>query len=406
MNLKEIETRKSEILKESANADLKTLKLLNEEMDDLNAYAEKLRKKESDAVEKRKEIADKINNNEIETNVIQKEVQKQNLVEQRNKRKGDKMENTQFDSVEYRNAFMEFAKSGNMAEEFRSVAMTSGNSAVIPVTVLNKIVEKLESYGNILPLVTKMNYPAGVAIPTSELASPAIWTTETDMSTNGIAVEGKVTGSVTFAAYPLVKAIGLSFLARVQTLSAFEAAIANNVSAAMAKAMESAIINGTGSGQPKGILKETAAKTVELSKTLAYEDIVKIKKAIPSAYRTGAVLVMNEATFYSFLAITDKQGQPVARMNQGIDGNPNYEIFGTRVIVTDFMKDYDAAAKGETVAFVVQMDKYVMNTAYDIDLVTYIDNATRNKVYQSVAAVDGKLVDKNGLVFITKSNAT
>lgn len=406
MNLKEIETRKSEILKESANADLKTLKLLNEEMDDLNAYAEKLRKKESDAVEKRKEIADKINNNEIETNVIQKEVQKQNLVEQRNKRKGDKMENTQFDSVEYRNAFMEFAKSGNMAEEFRSVAMTSGNSAVIPVTVLNKIVEKLESYGNILPLVTKMNYPAGVAIPTSELASPAIWTTETDMSTNGIAVEGKVTGSVTFAAYPLVKAIGLSFLARVQTLSAFEAAIANNVSAAMAKAMESAIINGTGSGQPKGILKETAAKTVELSKTLAYEDIVKIKKAIPSAYRTGAVLVMNEAIFYSFLAITDKQGQPVARMNQGIDGNPNYEIFGTRVIVTDFMKDYDAAAKGETVAFVVQMDKYVMNTAYDIDLVTYIDNATRNKVYQSVAAVDGKLVDKNGLVFITKSNAT
>lgn len=406
MNLKEIEIRKSEILKESETADLKTLKLLNEEMDDLNAYAEKLRKAEMQEVEKRKEIADKINNNEIETNIIQKEVQKQNLVEQRNKRKGDKMENTQFDSIEYRNAFMEFAKSGQMAEEFRSVAMTSGNSAVIPVTVLNKIVEKLESYGNILPLVTKMNYPAGVAIPTSELASPAVWTTETDMSTNGVAVDGKVTGSITFAAYPLVKAIGLSFLARVQTLSAFEAAIANNVSAAMAKAMESAIINGTGSGQPKGILKETAAKTVELSKALAYEDIIKVKKAIPSAYRTGAVLVMNEATFYSFLAITDKQGQPVARMNQGINGEPNFEIFGTRAIVTDFMKDYDAAAKGETVAFVVQLDKYVMNTAYDIDLVTYIDNATRNKVYQSVAAVDGKLVDKNGLVFITKSNAT
>lgn len=402
MTLEQIEQRKAEILDESANADLETLKLLNEEMDDLNAYAEKLRKAEIAEVEKRKQIADKINKDEIETTQIQEEVQKQNLVEQR---KGDNNMNTQFDSIEYRNAFMQFAMTGNMSEEFRAVAMTSGNSAVIPTTILNQIVEKLESYGNILPLVTKMNYPAGVAIPTSELASPAVWTTETDMSTTGIAVEGKVTGSVTFAAYPLVKAIGLSFLARVQTLSAFEAAIANNVSAAMAKAMESAIINGSGSGQPKGILKETTAKTVELSKTLAYEDIIKIKKAIPSAYRTGAVLVMNEATFYSFLAIVDKNGQPVARMNQGIDGNPNYEIFGTRVIVTDFMKDYDAAGKGETVAFVVQLDKYVMNTAYDIDLVTYIDNATRNKVYQSVAAVDGKLVDKNGLVFINKSNA-
>ena len=403
MTLQEIEQRKAAILDESANADLKKLEELNNEMDKLNAEAEEIRKAEAQEVEKRKEIADKINNDEIETNVIQKEVQKQNLVEQR---KGDtKMNNTQFDSVEYRNAFMQFAMTGNMSEEFRSVAMTSGNSAVIPVTVLNQIVEKLESYGNILPLVTKMNYPAGVAIPTSELASPAIWTTENDMSTTGVAVEGKVTGSVTFAAYPLVKAIGLSFLARVQTLSAFEAAIANNVSAAMAKAMESAIINGSGSGQPKGILKETAAKTVELSKALAYEDIIKVKKAIPSAYRTGAVLVMNEATFYSFLAITDKNGQPVARMNQGLNGEPNFEIFGTRVIVTDFMKDYDSAGKGETVAFAVQLDKYVMNTAYDIDLVTYIDNATRNKVYQSVAAVDGKLVDKNGLVFINKSNA-
>lgn len=403
MTLNEIEQRKAAILEESATADLETLKLLNEEMDDLNSYAERLRKAEMQEVEKRKEIADKINNDEIEANIIQEEVTKTNLVEQR---KGDtKMENTQFDSVEYRNAFMEFAKTGNMSEEFRAVAMTTNNSAVIPVTVLNQIVEKLESYGNILPLVTKMNYPAGVAIPTSELASPAIWTTETDMSNTGIAVEGKVTGSVTFAAYPLVKAIGLSFLARVQTLSAFEAAIANNVSAAMAKAMESAIINGTGSGQPKGILKETVTNKVELSKVLAFDDFIKIKKAIPAAYRNGAVIVMNEATFWDFMNVVDKNGQPVARTNQGLDGNVNYEIYGTKVVVTDWMKDLTSAAKGETVAFVVQLDKYVMNTAYDIDLVTYIDNATRNKVYQSVAAVDGKLVDKNGLVFINKSNA-
>ena len=402
MTLKEIEQRKAVILDESATADLKRLEELNAEMDELNKQAEEIRKAEVAEVEKRKEIADKINNDEIEATVIQQEVTKTNLVEQR---KGDTNMNTQFDSVEYRNAFMEFAKSGNMAEEFRSVAMTSGNSAVIPTTVLNQIVEKLESYGNILPLVTKMNYPAGVAIPTSELASPAVWTTETDMTTNGVAVEGKVTGSVTFAAFPLVKAIGLSFLARVQTLSAFEAAIANNVSAAMAKAMESAIINGTGSGQPKGILKETVTNKVELSKTLSFDDFIKIKKAIPAAYRNGAVIVMNEATFWDFMNVVDKNGQPVARTNQGLDGNVNYEIYGTKVVVTDWMKDLTSAANGETVAFVVQLDKYVMNTAYDIDLVTYIDNATRNKVYQSVAAVDGKLVDKNGLVFINKSNA-
>ena len=86
----------------------------------------------------------------------------------------------------------------------------------------------------------------------------------------------------------------------------------------------------------------------------------------------------------------------------GLNGEPLYEIYGTRVVVTDWMKDYDAAAKNDTVAFAVQLDRYIINTAYDIDLVTYIDNATRNKVYQSVSLVDGKLVDANGLVFINK----
>lgn len=135
MTLQEIEIRKAAILDESATTDLAQLEKLNAEMDKLNADAEEIRKAEAQEVEKRKEIANKINNNEIETNIIQEETQKQNLVEQR---KGDtKMNNTQFDSVEYRNAFMNFAKTGQMSEEFRAVAMTSGNSAVIPTTVLN-----------------------------------------------------------------------------------------------------------------------------------------------------------------------------------------------------------------------------------------------------------------------------
>lgn len=398
--LKEIEKRKKEILKESEaeGVDIEKLNALNKEMDELNAAAEELRKKAAEEVEQRVAIAAKVGAEKTPYIVIQQEEPKKAVVEQRGTMTLDK----QLDSVEYRSAFMNFARTGQMAEEFRAVAMTSGNSAVIPSTVLNQIVEKLESYGNILPLVSRMSYPAGVSVPTSELASPAVWTTESALATTGVSVDGKTTGSVTFAAYPLVKAIGLSFVARVQTLSAFEAAVANNVSAAMGKALEAAIIDGTGSGQPTGILRATPAKTVTLNKALDYSDIIKVKKAIPAAYRTGAVLVMNESTFYTFLAITDKQGQPVARVSVGLNGEPLYEIYGTRVVVTDWMKDYDAAAKNDTVAFAVQLDRYIINTAYDIDLVTYIDNATRNKVYQSVSLVDGKLVDANGLVFINK----
>lgn len=396
--LEEIEKRKAEIVDKSKSASVEELDNLIKEMDGLNKEIEEIRKKEQEKIEKRKEIAEKINNGEIKTKVIEEKKNKINLVE---KRGNEKMEN-KLDSVEYRNAFIEFAKTGVMAEEFRDVAMTANNSAVIPVSTLNKIVEKLESFGNILPLVTYMNYPAGVAVPTSQLASPAVWTTDADVAKNGIAVDGKVTGSITFGAYPLVKALGLSFMAQVQSFSAFETALANNVADAMAKAMEKAIVDGTGVGQMKGILAETPAKTVALSNKLSFADVVNIKKAIPSAYRSGAVLVMNESTFYEFYGMTDANGQPVARVNFGVDKEPEYMLFGQRVVVTDWMKDYETAKSSDVVAFAVQLDKYVINTAHQIDLVTYIDNATRNKVYQSFAALDGKLVDANGLVFVTK----
>ena len=399
--LEEIEKRKAEIVDKSKSASVEELDNLIKEMDGLNKEIEEIRKKEQEKIEKRKEIAEKINNGEIETKVIEKKKNKINLVE---KRGNEKMEN-KLDSVEYRNAFIEFAKTGVMAEEFRDVAMTANNSAVIPVTTLNKIVEKLENFGNILPLVTYMNYPAGVAVPTSQLASPAVWTTDADVAKNGIAVDGKVTGSITFGAYPLVKALGLSFMAQVQSLSAFETALANNVADAMAKAMEKAIVDGTGVGQMKGILAETPAKSVALSNKLSFADVVNIKKAIPAAYRSGAVLVMNESTFYEFYGMTDANGQPIARVNFGVDKEPEYMLFGQRVVVTDWMKDYETAKSSDVVAFAVQLDKYVINTAHQIDLVTYIDNATRNKVYQSFAALDGKLVDANGLVFVTKGTA-
>lgn len=374
--LKEINKRKEEIrsaLQGNGEVDLDALKKELEKLDHEEAE-----------IRSRAEIAKKINIGAIGTPIAKPEERK--------------AEAHGLDSVEYRSAFMEFAKTGSMAEEFRAVAMTADNQAVIPITVMNKVIEKLEVYGNILPLVTRTNFPAGLSIPTSQITSMATWTTEGAE----IPVEGKKTGSVTFAAYPLVKALGISFQASVQSLSAFEASIIAGVTAAMAKGLEYAIISGTGVGQAKGIIKETPAKTVALADKLSFKDIVNIKKAIPAGYRAGAVLVMNDATFWEFYGMTDSNGQPIARVNFGVTGDADYMLFGNRVIATDWLPDISGASAGDTVAFAMQMDKYVLNTAYNMDLVQYVEHATRNKVYQSFMLADGKMVDTNGLVFINK----
>lgn len=128
-------------------------------------------------------------------------------------------------------------------------------------------------------------------------------------------------------------------------------------------------------------------------------------KAIPSAYKSGAVLTMNENTFLDFIGITDSNGQPVARVNYGVDGAPQAVLMGKKVIFTDALNDLDSAKANEVVAYAFDYNLYVLNTAYEMDLVQYVDNPSRNKVYQSVGMYDGKVVDNNGLVLVTKPGA-
>ena len=383
MELKDIETRKAQIAEECKKASGADLDKLYKEMNDLKAKEEEIRKQQ-DEMEKRKYIADQINKNEIVTKKIDEKKEPNNMYT--------------VDSNEYRKAFMDYVLSGEMTPEFRSVATTTDNGAVIPTAVMNTVVEKMEQYGNILPLVRKLSYPAGVVVPTSALATEAKWMQE------GAAVDvnGKSTVAVTFGAYELAAAIGISFKAHIQSLSAFEAAIAENVSRAMVKALEKAIISGDGAAKPKGIVTETVpeVRKVTLSAKLGYKDIVNMVKAIPSAYKDGAVLTMNENTFLDMATVVDNNGQPVAHVNYGVDGEPIAALLGKKVVFTDYLPDLTSAKTGDVVAFAFQYDKYILNTAYQMDLVTYTEDATRNKVYQSIGMYDGKVVDNNGLVLV------
>lgn len=389
MNLKEIELRLADIAKEAEKAEGEDLDKLVAEAKELKAQQAELRAK-ADEAEKRKSILDSLNAGKDVGKPLDTPLQEEN----RN------MGN--IDSIEYRKAFQQYVQTGEMATEFRDVALTKDNGAVIPETVLNQIVEKMESFGNILPLVRKLHYAAGLVVPASTLAATGVWMNEGD----AIAVSGKKTTKVTFGAYQLAAAIGMSYQMEVKSLSAFEAAIVDNVAKAMTKALEEAIVKGDGQAKPQGIATTKVTDTkrnVTLSSKLSYQDLVNIVKAIPSAYRSGTTLTMNEATFYDLASIVDNNGQPVGKVNFGTDGDPAYMLMGRKVITTDFLPDLSAA--GEVVAYAVNYDNYILNAAADADLVEYYDYPTRTHVFQSVALVDGKLVDDNGLVLVKAPGA-
>lgn len=308
-------------------------------------------------------------------------------------------------TMQYRKAFMDYVVRGTaIPTEYRADAVTKTTDvgAVIPTTVLNQIVEKLESTGMILALVTRTAYKGGVAIPVSSVKPTATWVAEGAGSDKQKKTAAK-DGMVTFAYHKLRCAVAVSLEVENMAMSAFETLLINNIVEAMTKALEQAIISGTGTGQPKGIIKETPAtgQAIETTK-LAYADIVKVEGALPQAYEAGAVWCMSKATFIGFIGMTDSNGQPIARVNYGIAGKPERVLLGRPVVCCDYLNSFDAASAGDVVAFVFNFKDYVLNTNYAMGVKKYEDNDTDDLVTKGIMLADGKVVDKNSLVTLKK----
>ena len=313
-----------------------------------------------------------------------------------------KKDDDPFDTMEYRRAFMAYALRGTpIPAEFRAdaVSVTAENGAVIPTTVLNRIVEKMEAVGMILPLVTRTAYKGGVSVPTSSAKPEAVWVAEGAGSDK----QKKTTGSITFAYHKLRCAVAVSLEMDTMAISAFEATLVNNVVEAMTKAVEQAIISGDGTGKPKGILTETpAADQTIASTTPSYADLVNAEAALPQAYENGAVWCMSKKTFMQYYGVVDETGQLVGRVNYGIAGKPERALLGRPVVVCDYVPSVASATSGQAFAFLFDFSDYLLNTNYTMTVKKYEDNDTDDMVTKAIMLVDGKVIDVNSLVVVTK----
>ena len=203
----------------------------------------------------------------------------------------------------------------------------------------------------------------------------------------------KSTTSVVFTYHKLRCEISMSMEVGEMALDAFEAKFVENVTKAMVYAIENAIINGTGEGQPKGILAETAPTGQAISKALSYETLCDIEAAIPANYENTAKLCMSKKTFWAIQALSDDAGHPIARINYGIGGKPERFVLGRDVVVCPYVP--------EGKAFAFDFADYILNTIYDMGISKKQDWDTEDLLTKAVMSVDGKVVDKASLVTLT-----
>lgn len=376
--LAEIEARKAEIQGAIESSTVEELVEFRKELEDLKEEETEIRKN-------LKSVEEALKTNPNLGNTVKTE------------KETTKMTNNKYASEEYRSAFFEYVTKGKeMPEEFRgATSTTADNAPVIPTTVLNEVVRKLENYGDILSRVRRTQFAAGVAVPNTVTNFRATWQNEDAAGDS----QKMATGNVVFAAYQLRCTAAVSFQMDVRSIAAFETALVDKIADAMGVALEEAIISGNGTARPTGILSATPAAKVDAT-ACDYATLIKAVKAVPSAYKKDFVFIMNEGTALEFATMTDKNGQPI--INAGIVQTPKYKFLGHDVVLTNALPDFNAATATNTVAVLFDLSKYMLNTSYDVDLVEYRDNATRAKVYDSIALVDGKVIDANGLVFVNK----
>ena len=314
---------------------------------------------------------------------------------------------TDYDSVEYRKAFMNYVTKGTPipAQYVNAVTETSDVSPVIPTTTLNRIVEELETESELLTLVTRTSYKGGLTIPTSDVKPTASWVAEGAGST---LQKSGVNGTITFAYHKLRVAVAMTLEVETMSLSAFESKFVRDVARAMNKALIAALVSGNGTGKPKGILAETpvSGQALQLASgtALSYQTLVDMESALPTAYENGAYYFMTKKTFMQFVGMTDDNGQPIARVNYGIGGKPERVLLGRGVkLLDDYMSSYAATQSADAIiAFIFRPEDYTLNTNLNITVKTYEDNDTDDKITKAVMLVDGKVVDKHSLVTLTQ----
>ena len=306
-------------------------------------------------------------------------------------------------SVEYRTAFMNNVMRGSAMPKFQNAdqnTLTTDVGTVIPEVLVSKIIAKAETVGQIYAKVTKTHYKGGVTIPTQNVKPVASWVAEGQGSNK----QKTTTGSITFTWHKLRCAISMSLETETMTLDIFESTFVAQVSEAMIKAIEEAIFNGNGTSQPKGILKESPevgkALSVANGSKIDYEFLLKCEAAVDEEYDNGAEWYMSKKTFYEdVLSITDQAGQPIARVNVGINGKPEQTILGRKVNFTNYLPKFESNPSASKVfGFIFNMSDYVLNENLAITVKQYEDNDTDDKITKAVMLTDGKCIQTYSLV--------
>lgn len=250
-------------------------------------------------------------------------------------------EKRMYKSIEERddyNSFAEYIRSEVSGVKNRADASSltkSDNGAVIPKTIINKIIEKVEEISPVYKLATHYDIPGTANIPTEDTSADSItvaYATEfTDLTSHSnkfgtVELTGYLYGALTKISKSLLKNSNFQLTNWV----------INKMSKKIAKFIEGELLNGTtskvsgiaGSYDSTNMNKALASKSAVTS-----DELIDAQELVADVYQADSIWVMNKATRTAIRKLKDSDGNYL--LNRDLSAKWGYTLLGKDVYCSD-----------------------------------------------------------------------
>lgn len=245
------------------------------------------------------------------------------------------------------NSFAGYIRSAVTGIENRAeVTLAKGdNGAIIPKTIVKKIMEKVEDISPIYKLATKYQIAGIVNVPkednTSDTITVAYATEFTELESHAnkfatIELTGYLYGALTKISKSLLRNTNFDLTNWV----------VNKMAKKIAKFIEGELINGSAS-KVSGVVGSYDATNMKVTLAKAgaitADELIDLQELIPDEYQADCIFVMNRATRKAIRKLKDGQGNYL--LEKDSTSKWGYRLMGNDVYCSDNMTALGTASK-------------------------------------------------------------
>lgn len=240
-------------------------------------------------------------------------------------------------------AFEAYLRGKVLEERVAAVNMTTGNNgAVIPTSIVNKIIEKVMEISPLFERATKYNVGGTITIPyypktgsgatkiTMDYATEFTALTSTAGDFGSIQLTGFLAGALSKVSVSLIN----------NSQFAIVPFVINQMAKTVAQWIEGQMIKGT-ANKIKGLSGHTADVTAAATTAVTADELITLQDSIPDAYQGNAIWVMSRATRTDIRKLKDGQQQDYL-LNKDFTSKWGWTLLGKPVFVSDNMDDMAA----------------------------------------------------------------